>query len=316
MSSEHPQPERSGPADGSNEVARSEQAAGQQSAEHAAAAERPVPWPDLRGRAVLITGGTRGIGLATGLAFARHGAHVTLTSKWGSADEEAIRRTFAAAAAHPPEIVQGDAGHDADVEDVLRGIRRRHDQLYAIISNAAFGAITPTLEAYSRRALQTTIDYTAWPLVTHTLLARRIFERSPRYVIGLSSEGADSMHPRYDLVAAAKSVLETLCRYLHYRLQAEGTRVNIVRTRYVDTPSLAASLGDDFAAFVARFEPDILITPEEVADAILGLCSGAMDAVGGQIVTVDRGAGLYDNFSRLYQERDRHPIPVTTKEQK
>jgi hypothetical protein len=33
-----------------------------------------------------------------------------------------------------------------------------------------------------------------------------------------------------------------------------------------------------------------------------------MDGLGGQVLTVDRGAGLYENFSRLYQERDIHPI--------
>ena len=49
---------------------------------------------DLRGKTVLITGGTRGIGLATGLAFGREGAVCTLTHRWGSADENDIRRRF------------------------------------------------------------------------------------------------------------------------------------------------------------------------------------------------------------------------------
>ena len=108
--------------------------------------------------------------------------------------------------------------------------------------------------------------------------------------------------------APAKSTLETLCRYLHYRLSAEGTSVNVVRTRFVDTASLADTFGPEFAPFVRQIEPDVLSTPQEVADAIVGVCSGLMDALGGQVLTVDRGAGLYENFSRLYQERDVHPI--------
>ena len=47
-----------------------------------------------RDKVVLITGGTRGIGLATGLAYGRHGAHVILTHRWGSADEDEIFRLF------------------------------------------------------------------------------------------------------------------------------------------------------------------------------------------------------------------------------
>jgi NAD(P)-dependent dehydrogenase (short-subunit alcohol dehydrogenase family) len=265
-------------------------------------------WRDYAGRAVLVTGGTRGIGLATGLAFGRLGAAVTLTHKWGSADEGALAEAFAAAGAPPPAIVQADAAHEGDVRAVMDGIRATHDRLEVLVSNAAFGATVSSVDAYTRKAFHAGLDASAWPLVTHVQAARAAFGRAPRYVVGVSSEGADSMHVGYDLIAAAKAALETLCRYLHYRLREDGTSVNVVRTRFVDTVSLADTFGEDFRPFVERYEPDVLTPPDTVADAILGLCSGALDALGGQIVTVDGGAGLYENFSRLYQERDRRPL--------
>ena len=265
-------------------------------------------WNDFSGRAVLVTGGTRGIGLATGLAFGRLGADVTLTYKWGSADEDDIRDRFIAAGASPPSLIQADAGAEADVEAVLAGIRERHERLEVLVSNAAFGAIVGSVDEYAKKALHAGIDYSAWPLVNHTLTARRLFGHAPRYVISVSSEGIDSMHVGYDLVAASKAVLETLARYLHYRLRLEGTTVNVVRTRFVATESLAATAGDAFEPFVRRYEPDIITAPDDVANAIVGLCAGPMDAIGGQVVTVDGGAALRDNFSRLFHERDRHPI--------
>lgn len=265
-------------------------------------------WNDFTGRAVLVTGGTRGIGLATGLAFGRLGADVTLTHKWGSVEDDAILAAFAEAGAPAPSIVQADVSHDSDVREVMEGIKARHARLDVFVSNAAFGATVKAVDEYTKKALHTGIDYSAWPIVSHTLMARTVFGRAPRYIVGVSSEGADSMHVGYDLIGAAKSVLETFCRYLHYRLREEGSTVNAVRTRFVDTVSLADTLGSDFIPFVRRFEPDVLTPPEEVADAIVGICSGAMDALGGQVLTVDRGAGLYENFSRLYHERHLHPI--------
>jgi NAD(P)-dependent dehydrogenase (short-subunit alcohol dehydrogenase family) len=48
----------------------------------------------FRGKAVIVTGGTAGIGLATALAFARHGASCVLTYRFGTADEDAVRARF------------------------------------------------------------------------------------------------------------------------------------------------------------------------------------------------------------------------------
>jgi hypothetical protein len=56
---------------------------------------------------------------------------------------------------------------------------------------------------------------------------------------------------------------------------------------------------------------DLLSSPEEVAEGVFGVCSGLMDGLGGQVIQLDRGAGLNDSFSRFFAQRQRYPLPPT-----
>jgi NAD(P)-dependent dehydrogenase (short-subunit alcohol dehydrogenase family) len=265
---------------------------------------------DFRGKAVLITGGTAGIGLETGLAFGRRGAHCTLTYRWGNADEDQVRDRFAAAGAPEPRLVQADAKSADDLTALLGEIRKTHEGVEVFVSGVAAAPVVRGLEDYDLRALTQSLELTTWPLFTHLRRLREVFGSYPRYVIGLSSDGPDSYQANYDFVAATKAALETLCRYASVHLFKEDVRINVVRAHWVFTESLKGIFGDDMEPFVHRYFPDAEIQATEVADAVMALCSGLMDAVRGQVLVVDHGAAFCDNLMRLYEGRNTF-FPLT-----
>jgi len=264
---------------------------------------------DYDGKAVLITGGTMGIGLATGLAFGKNGAHVYLTYAWGSADEDEVRQKFADAGAPEPVMLQADVAHDADTAPLMESIAKDHDGVEVFISNVSVVPTARGLESYSRRAMFKSLEFCTWPLVSYLQQIQKVFGRYPRYVIGVSTDGMDHNLEGYEYVAVSKAVMEVLCRYLVKHLRGEDIRINCIRTRNVETESALQMHGRDYPAFVKKYaSANHFLQPEEVGNVMLAMCSGMLDALSGQVINVDRGGPFSDTLMQLYAHREEYGL--------
>jgi enoyl-[acyl-carrier-protein] reductase (NADH) len=264
---------------------------------------------DFRNKAVLVTGGTKGLGLAIALAFAKEGAQTYLTYKWGTADEDALIKSFTDVGAPAPRLLEADASVKEDTIALLEAIKEHHDSIEVFVSNVSFAQVGGDVEQYKRRHFLKSLQYSAWPFMGYTQLTKKIFGSYPRYILATSCDGPETYYPGYEFVASSKVVMETFCKYMGKHLYPEGSRINILRSRPVSTDSLRATFGEDFEPFLRKYYgDDYFISAEEVGEAALCLCSGLLDAMTGQVVLLDRGVAFEDNMMRLFQHREEYGL--------
>lgn len=265
--------------------------------------------PDFAGRAALVTGGTRGLGKAIAMEFARANATVFVTHRWGSVDETELAGEFDAAGLPPPVVIEADASDHAATRALMAHIKSQSGQLHAVVSNVSFAKVVNGIDDLKRSSMDLSLGYSTWPVVDLVRSAHAAFGSYPRYVIAMSSDGGEVCHDSYDLAGVTKAALETLCRYLAVRLKPHGVRVNVVRAGYIDTPSARAIIGDDVVSSVKEHVDDLMMDPSGVGRACVALSSGLLDSVTGQVLPVDEGMSLLGPSAFLLGRRERFEFP-------
>ncbi len=261
---------------------------------------------DWRGQAALVTGGTRGLGKAIALELARTGATLHVTHRWGSVDEGELAAEFTAEGLTPPIVSECDASDGPATRELLARVEQ---PLRVVVSNVAFSKVTRELEELKKSSLDLSLGYSAWPIVDLAQACREVKGRFPRYLIGVSGDGATVCHEGYDMVGSSKAVLETLCRYLAVRLKPHGTRVNAIRPGAIDTASARATFGDEALGDARARVGNAFLDARRVARTCVALASGLLDAVTGQTIVVDEGWSLVSPLSYVTGRKEPFDFP-------
>jgi NAD(P)-dependent dehydrogenase (short-subunit alcohol dehydrogenase family) len=257
---------------------------------------------DLSGTTALITGGTKGIGLASAIELGKAGVKCFLTYKWGSADETELKKQFSNEGAPEPVFMQADVSVSEDTDKVMDCIAAEVDKVDIFMSNVGFAQRTMSLDDYKKRSLYKTFDYSSWPLIDYTQKMKKKFGVYPRKILAISSDGPDHFYQGYDFVAASKALLEFFSKYMSVHLFSEGCRVNVIRFGTVRTESFDAIFGNEFFDFIKEngLSEDMILEPVDCAKTVLAFCSGLLNAVNGQIINVDYGLPYQDNSMMKY----------------
>jgi enoyl-[acyl-carrier protein] reductase III len=236
---------------------------------------------------VLVTGGSRGIGRAIALRFARAGQErVAIGYLRNDAAAEATAEELRAAGAEPV-LVRGNVSSPRVLDEV-----QALGPLDAVIHNAATGVIRPALEVEDRH-WDWTLNANARSLLG---LARAAVPqmRPGASIVALSSLGSTRVLENYVLVGTSKAALESLVRYLAVELAPRGIRVNAVSGGVVETGALDhfPNREEMLAAARDRTPAGRMVTVDDMAGAVMFLCGSDAEMIRGQTIVVDGGFSL------------------------
>jgi NAD(P)-dependent dehydrogenase (short-subunit alcohol dehydrogenase family) len=221
-----------------------------------------MPQP-LAGRIALITGASRGIGYATGIALARAGAHVVAVARTVGGLEElddAVRAAGSAATLVPLDMRDYDG-----LYRLAAALNERHGRLDALVGNAAIAGVPSPLDHIEPKAWDEAfaVNVTAnWHLIRamDPLLRRSDAGRA----VFVTSRAATLARAYWAPYSVSKAALDVLARTYAAETSSTAVRVNLFDPGATRTRMRAMVMpGED---------PMTLPTPAEAAEQIIGLC--------------------------------------------
>jgi 3-oxoacyl-[acyl-carrier protein] reductase len=252
----------------------------------------------LRDRVVLVTGASSGIGQATAIAFGREGARVGVTYR---SNAEGAAATVAAVtdAGGLATAVRLDLAEPHSIRSAVEEVASLWGGIDVLVNSAAetaghADAFNPSNPAFAdipperwRPQLLTGLDG-----IFHTVQAAlpAMRGRGQGRIVFVSSAAAEHGGPREEAYAATKAALGGLAASLSRELGADGILVNVVMPALTTTDRVLHTVPEPVQQMIAgHLASRRLSTPEDVAGAIVFLCSSANGNITGETLRVTGG---------------------------
>ncbi|MBP9733478.1 MAG: SDR family oxidoreductase [Candidatus Omnitrophica bacterium] len=246
-----------------------------------------------QGKKALVTGGTRGIGRAIALRFAREGADLVLNYLDNAA---AAEETVALIAKESPSakvhLVQANLSDMDEARKLAEDAAKLMGSVDYFVHSAALGTFKKTCDVKPNQwDMSMNINVKSFLVMAQKLKPGM---KRGSVMIGLSSSGSTRVVPNYGAIGISKATLEALVRYLAVDYIPDGIRVNAVSGGFIDTKSLTA-----FPEYermkqevIARTPAKAVGRPEDLANIVSFLCSDDASWIIGQTLLADGGLSL------------------------
>jgi enoyl-[acyl-carrier protein] reductase III len=244
----------------------------------------------FRGKVALVTGGSRGIGRAIAIEFAKRGADIAFNYFRSHEQAAQTQRDIEALGVRCLRI-KAHLGDADKVREMFAEVKQAFGRLDILINNAATGVQRPA-EELEEKHWDWTMDVNAKAPWLCSIEAAKLME-SGGHIVNITSLGSQRVLPYYLSVGTSKAALEALTRYLAVELAPKGIAVNAVSGGYVETEALEHFPNrEEMLAAGARTPAGRMVTAEDIAKVVAFLCTDDAALIRGQVIVVDGGVTL------------------------
>jgi dehydrogenase/reductase SDR family protein 4 len=245
---------------------------------------------DLSGKNAIVTGATRGIGLAIARAFAEAGATVTICGR----KQETVDAAIAELGAVKPKV-QGVAAHVGKTEDIARLIEEAESKfghVNVLINNAGTNPYFGPIVDSDERAWDKTFEVNLkGPYVLSRLLAKKMMLSGGGSIVNIASVAGLQAAPLQGIYSVTKAGLIMLTKVMARECGRKGVRVNCICPGVIKT-HLSETLWKDeerLKAFVANKSLGRIGDTEEIVGGAIYFASDASSFTTGSVLTIDGG---------------------------
>ncbi len=250
---------------------------------------------DLGGKVAIVTGSSRGIGLAIAAAMAEHGAKVVISSRKQGACDEVAHAINAQHGDGTAIAVAANISSKEDLQNLVDQTKKAFGQIDVLVCNAAsnpyYGPMAGISDEQFRKILDNNVIANHWLI---SMVAPEMVERRDGSIIIVSSIGGLTSSTMIGAYNISKAADFQLARNLAAEFGPSGVRVNCIAPGLVKT-DFARALWEnpDTLKAVTRTTPLRRIgEPHEIAGAAVYLASPASTFMTGQTMIVDGGSTI------------------------